>query len=514
MFNINRRDFLKLAAKISAGVVLSSVRPGLTILPNAKVDKPNIIILVFDSMSARNLSVYGYARRTTPNLERFAQRAMVYHSHYSGGNFTTPGTSSLLTGMYPWTHRAINMGGLIKRNLAGQSIFSLIGKDYYRAAYSQNLWPEVLLRQFRADIDWHISTSQYKYADKDLNILLGEPNIPDGDMIYYALDAFLYGGDTNPWPGSLAAGYLDSILKDSHEYLENASKEYPYGIPYNTRYYYQIPTVLAGVTGIIDQLAQHESPFLGYFHIWFPHQPFRPRAEFVNIFPEIAILRKPRHPLSRYSASPKDYVQLDNLYDEYVADLDAEFGKLLDVLESTGVLDASYVIVTSDHGQLFERGEEYHITPLLYDPIIHIPLLISAPGNKERQDVFTPTSAVDLLPTLLNVTGQPIPALVEGRLLPGFGGEDDLSRSIFTIEAKHNSAFKPLTEATVSMIKGDLKLIYYEGYENYNNIFELYDLHNDLEEMQNLFKRDNVIASQLKNELLNALHVANLPFES
>ncbi len=64
-------------------------------------NSPNIIVLVFDAMSADNLSLYGYRRETSPNFERLAQRSNVYHSHYSAGSFTTSGTASLLTGLYP-----------------------------------------------------------------------------------------------------------------------------------------------------------------------------------------------------------------------------------------------------------------------------------------------------------------------------------------------------------------------------------------------------------------------------
>ena len=72
---------------------------------------PNIIVILFDAMSARNLSLYGYPRETTPFLDKFAARSTVYHRHYSGGNFTTPGTASMLTGMFQWKHRAFNVAG-------------------------------------------------------------------------------------------------------------------------------------------------------------------------------------------------------------------------------------------------------------------------------------------------------------------------------------------------------------------------------------------------------------------
>src|SRR5260370_40868318 len=121
MPRLTRRDFLKLSALLPAGL---AVRPWISNLavPGriGQANPPkNVFIILFDAMSARNLSLYGYPRDTTPNLIRFANRANVYHSHYSAGNFTIPGTTSLLSGLYPWTHRAINGSGLMARELVG-----------------------------------------------------------------------------------------------------------------------------------------------------------------------------------------------------------------------------------------------------------------------------------------------------------------------------------------------------------------------------------------------------------
>src|SRR5690349_20410751 len=113
MPNFSRRDFLKLAGVASGATVLSHMAAGLF---RRQSNLPKVIIFVFDAMSARDLSLYGYKRGTTPNFEKFAERSNVYHSHHAGGNFTSPGTASLLTGTYPWTHRAFDVGGLVERD--------------------------------------------------------------------------------------------------------------------------------------------------------------------------------------------------------------------------------------------------------------------------------------------------------------------------------------------------------------------------------------------------------------
>jgi arylsulfatase A-like enzyme len=200
-------------------------------------------------------------------------------------------------------------------------------------------------------------------------------------------------------------------------------------------------------------------------------------------------------------------------YDEYIANVDAEFGNLLDFLEAKGILKNSYLVLASDHGEIFERGEIGHGTALLYEPVIRTPLIISKPGQKHRIDVYSPTCNTDLVPTFLHLTEKDIPNIIDGRILPGLGGTADYARSLFSVEAKENSAFLPLENTTISLNKMDYKLIYYSGYERYNRQFELFNLNDDPNELLNIFEKDTITASQMKDELLTALYEANRPFQ-
>jgi hypothetical protein len=513
MKNLSRRDFLKLMALSSAGMAASVARPTVDILRAQNAGKPNILIFVLDALSARNMSLYGYPRETTPNLTKFASRANVYHSHYSPANFTSAGTASLLSGLHPWNHRAINLGSLVRRDLAAYNIFRLIGDEYYRVAFTQNAWADLLLRQYRNDLDMHVPMTSFSYKTKRPIVSTHFPS--DQISAYYAYDEFLSFTDNRftPLPGSLLLGTLGVLEEQSTKGLRNPSKEYPIGLPSNALYYYfQNDEVFAGVSEIVQSSINPLQPTFGYFHLFAPHGPYGPRKEYVGIFPEIDIPDKPTHPLSIMDLSPGElYIQRKH-YDEYVANIDMEFGIMMTAFEKAGILGNSYIILTSDHGESFERGEYGHGTYLLYEPVIHIPLLISSPGQKERLDVTSPTSSTDVLPTLLSIAGKDIPGGLERRILPGFGGQEDPQRSLFAIEAKENSAFEPITKATITLMKEGKKLIYYTGYPEYPDTFELYDLVEDIEETRDLISVDTVTTARLKEELLEALELANRPF--
>ena len=497
MLRPSRRDFLKLAGLASGAAALSGLAPGSTF---GETKLPNVIILVFDAMSARNLSLYGYKRQTTPNFEKFAQRASLYHNHHSGGNYTSPGTATLLTGTYPWTNRAFNIGGLIERGRVDHNIFTAFGDEYHRLVYSQNLLPNYFFGQFDKDLETILPPSAFSVIAQ----VTGEKIGGDLEGGYRAYDNFLF-QDGAP-PASVVFGLADRILLRSREARANY-EAYPRGLPRAGDHpiFFQLADVFDGLNATLEEL---RSPYLAYLHLWAPHSPYKPTWEFDNKFldnfrPE----RKPDHRLGEHTLNSKINGRRQN-YDEYVANVDAEFGRLVESLEARGVLDQSYLIVTSDHGESFERGVEGHVTKLLYEPLTHIPLMISAPGQQDRRDIYSPTNHVDLLPTLLHLAGKPAPDWTEGRLLPGLGGSEDLERPTFTIEAKANRAYAPLTTATVAMVRGAYKLIYYTGYEK-EDTFELYDLQNDYEELNDLYVHQPALAKPLEEELIETLNSAN-----
>jgi arylsulfatase A-like enzyme len=510
---ISRRDFLKVSAALAGGVTFASTAPLLSSEHSQNPEKPNILIFVFDAMSARHLSVYGYARETTPTLKKFAERATVYHQHYSAGNFTTPGTASMLTGMYPWTHRAFNYRGMIDRRLADRNLFHLIGEQYTRLAFTQNLWADILLNQFAPDLDVHLPCDSFSRISHSI---LQPDDLPrDGRMAYYAFQDFLNlrVDDPQAFPGSLLVGSAD--LSRALATRNTTSREYPRGLPTNYDYSYENASVLAGVRQLLQDRLMQASPFLAYFHLWSPHDPYNARRDFIGIFPDdLSLAVKSRHPFAGNDLSEARLRAYRLEYDEFIADLDAEFGRLMSTLERAGALKNTYVIVTSDHGELFERGEFGHATALMYAPVTHIPLLISAPGQGSRVDVHALTANLDLLPTLLQIAGREVPSWVEGRALPGFGGTEDASRAIFPMTAKDNAAFRPVEHATFSILKGPYELFLFKGYEAHADRFELYNLQEDPNELHDLFGKDINTASQLKDELLEAVSAANRNYQT
>ncbi len=502
--SISRHDFIKLFAAASFSMFGSSfINQNNNPSSLKSAPPPNILILVFDALSACNMSLYGYPRSTTPNLDRFAENATVYHRHYAAGNFTTPGTASLLTGVSPWTHRAINLQGQTSQVYQNINLFSLLPKVYHRFAYTHNSLAYLLLDDFKDAIDDLLKISDLAiYSDLWVDKLpLNEFNIPFEAELLSLKNLF----STN---SSLFFSMVDSFQRNinSNRYYQIYRDQFPRGLT-NCRSGDRTNSICFSVEMAIDwiqdQLLTRPQPFLGYVHLFPPHAPYNPRKEFIGQFPDpLRLPLKPEHFFSDQK-DKKSLARLRDRYDETIAYVDSEFGRLINFLTTSNTLQNTLLVVTSDHGELLERGISGHNTPVLYEPLIHIPLLISYPHQSGRQDIHQPTSAIDVTPTLLQYSGAENTPLLEGSMLPTKNGEGKNLHPIIAVEAKMNPKNGPLKKATFSLIQDRYKMIYYQGYENYDQVFEVYDLEDDPQETTNIYSPNDSISKDLELALRN-----------
>lgn len=513
---LGRRDFLKLSALLSAYLL---GQPVSTKVVPASFDiissnRPGVIIIVLDALSALNLSLYGYPRKTSPNFERIARRSYVYHAHYSTANFTSSGTATLLTGVYPWTHRAFQYEGLIALSHIQNNIFNLMREVDYRLGYAQNPWADLLLTQFEQSIDQHVDLRAFNldrapFYDQLFN--------HDRIAAFKAVDSYVFELD----PGLSASSLMALIRKiqlfagkktDDMLYVD----QYPLGIPQTVNDIsgrFLLEDIFHGMRDAILQLPKSS---FAYFHLYPPHYPYAPRKEFAYAFQSgWQPVQKPLNHLSKlYKNESEAKIREERrLYDAYIASADECLGQLMDSLEAAGVLQNNYIVLTSDHGDIYERGVIGHTNSFLYEPLVRVPLLISCPGQVNRFDIHTPTSSVDILPTLLKLTNQPIPDACEGRILPGLGGFEDFERSIYSIDSKATAVHGQIKIATVSLRKGFYKLTGYFGYGGYDPGFELFDLQNDPEELTNLFPKQKNLAAAMREEMEEKLMEVNAPYQ-
>ena len=492
---LSRREFLKLSGLVAASAALPTyfLKPGTS---GNDPNQGNILIIVFDAWSAANTSLYGYGRETMPNLERLANKAVVYHNHYSGGNFTTPGTASLLTGALPWSHRAMVLNDTVHKSYAQKSIFHVF-EGYQRIAYTHNPIANTLLRQFMGAMDQYLPMHTH-YLERDF--LLDTLFSGDRDIATVSVSRALKQVKT----GNAYSLYLSRIYEKYKLNLEakrvGIEPDFPRGVPnYDGISYF---TLEQGIDGVLDMVGGTDQPFLGYYHFLPPHNPYKTRMDFYNQYVGDGFT-PPDKPNHFFAKDPKgeQFDKKRRLYDEFILYIDYEFARLYEGLAASGLLDNTWLVLTSDHGEMFERGILGHMTPSLHQPVIHTPLVIFPPGVQNSVDVYDPTSAIDLLPTLANISGLEVPTWAEGRILPPFGTSNPASDlDVFGLQLGDTGDNNRIASGTVMLVRDRYKLTWYFGYTELGEgeeLVELYDLAADPQELENIATKQQELTDEL-----------------
>jgi arylsulfatase A-like enzyme len=506
--SISRRDFLKLGGLVPIGLAGPGLVRGLSRPAAPAGTRQNVLVIVFDAFSAYNISLYGYSRETMPNLARLAERAIVYHNHSAGSNFTTPGTASLLTGTLPWTHRALGPNHQVDKSFVTRTLFSAF-QDYYRLAYTHNGWANTLLRQLERQMDELVPRGQLFLGSGESFIESLFKN--DDDIATVSWTRGMKVGEEG-YAYSLFLSQMYNVLQQGK--VANLQAAFPRGLP--TTGSDNSFLLEQAIDWLGDLLTTVPQPFLGYFHFLPPHHPYRTSAEFFERFKHDGYEppEKPKDVFARRLAG-EDPLKDRLAYDEFILYVDREFGRFYHALESSGLLENTWVVFTSDHGEMFERGIIGHSTHVLYEPVVRVPLLIFEPGRTQGTEITIPTASIDLLPTLAHVTGHPVPDWSEGTILPPFNASTpDARRGIYVVRAHNNEPHWPLTQASVTLLRENYKLHYYFGYQPYRikDFTRLYDIQADPEELVDLSDHYPDIAAELLEEMRAQLKIVDKPY--
>ena len=499
---LSRRDFLKLAGLVPLGMAAPRL------LHRLQAPQKNVIVVVFDAWSAYNVSRYGYPRLTTPNIDRLSKRALVYHNHFAGGNFTTSGTASLLTGTLPWTHRAINPNSEVAEEYATRNIFSAF-PDHYRIAYTHNGWAFTLLKQASPLIDELIPRSRLMLDSFSTSIPEAFKNDDDIASVSWIREMEI---SEEGHTYSLFLSQLYNMLLQNR--IRGLKPEFPRGLPTTSGSgnSFLLETAADSISRRLTEIPQ---PFLGYFHFLPPHYPYNAAGRFVDAF-RGDHYTPPDKPVDLLARRPSRNLEIRRReYDEFVLYCDEQFGRLYDQLEASGLLDTSLVVLTSDHGEMFERGITGHSTDTVYQPVSRVPLMIFEPGRETGADIHEYTSAADVLSTIAFWAGQKSPDWGEGVVLPPFSGAARIpERNVYLVRAVKNPQFEPLRVASVMLVRENYKLHYYFGYDETpgDGLVKLYDIAADPDEMVDLAASRRSTADELLQSLKADLAEKNKPY--
>lgn len=194
--------------------------------------------------------------------------------------------------------------------------------------------------------------------------------------------------------------------------------------------------VASDVLKWLDQRPK-EKPFFLYVHAIDPHVPYIPPQHFLQMYDAAPYtgpvdFRKTNELLEKIKIgslklATRDKQHLEALYNGEISYQDVHFAAVMQGLVERGLADDTVVVFTSDHGEEFwDHGSVGH-GHSVYDELLHVPLIVRLPGVTEgKQRLSTSVGLIDVMPTILDALGQPIPEELVGRsFLPDLRGEGE-----------------------------------------------------------------------------------------
>lgn len=320
-----------------------------SITESAPPRQDNVVLISIDTLRPDHLSLYGYPRETSPEIDAFFGKSELWKNAYAAEASTAPSVVSLLTGRLPQNHGV----RLFYRHL-GDDIPTL------------------------ADI---LTTNGYDTSAIVSNIVLtAEATGLDQRFDHY--DDFVdeREGIRKVWERR-ASRTTDAAL----EWLGNR--------------------------------ASSASPHFLWVHYIDPHGPYRSPADKPRSFShegrqEIPLNRVPRY--TRLKEDPTDGLLYIDRYDEEIAYMDREVGRLLDEYKTAGLVENTIFIFTADHGETMTDADRYftHGYDTL-EPVMRVPLAVRRPGNPDGVST-QPVSTMDIAPSVLAWLGLPVPTYMDG----------------------------------------------------------------------------------------------------
>ncbi len=325
-----------------------SVRP----VPTALEDRPNVLLVVVDTLRADALGAYGAPGNPSPEFDAWASRSVLYEQAIGQSPWTRPAFASLLTSTVPCTHQTFRKADSLPDSL------------------------ETLPEQLQL----HGYTT---------GAIVNNINVTASWGFNQGFDTFEFLRPAYPFRASEASFRLvmyQAVRLISERFLARGKKV--------ERYYRDGEEVTAAAQ---RWLTRHgRSRWFLMVHYMDPHDPYFPHPYDGTGYARV------EHPHPAASEAPA----LKALYEGEVTYWDEHFGGLLDWLEAQGLAEDTVVVVTSDHGEeFFEHGGYWHGNRL-YDEAIRLPLAIHVPGESPAR-VKDQVRMIDIAPTLADLAGAP-----------------------------------------------------------------------------------------------------------
>ena len=359
---------------------------------------PNILLFITDQQRSDTMACYGNDWIQASNMNALASESFVFENPYCAQPVCTPSRATLITGLYP--HSAKMTKNNILLDPAIKSIAEMTSDTYHKAYYGK----------------WHLgkeTTRQHGFDEwlpvAELPWVIDHPDTP-----YHQ---FLLENGIEP----------DKTTEAGHRVFSGQLRA-------------DLPEHLSMVSFLCDEatrflMAERDKPFMLQVHCFEPHPPVSGPMKHIHdpnkmpVGPAFTRYPKGASLFNRLraerniqpDATPEEQraaeAKLRKFRAEYygtVTLVDRALGRLMDALEKSGHADNTIVVFSSDHGEM--AGDQgMREKRAFYEPSAKVPLMMRIPHlGREHRMIPGNIGHIDLVPTLLDLMGQPVPEHLQG----------------------------------------------------------------------------------------------------
>ncbi len=409
-----------------------------------KIKRPNILFLFSDQHNARCLSCAKHPDVQTPNLDRLAAGGIRFTNTYTQNPICTPSRISVLASLYPSTHGYYGLYGP-EPVMPMTSMFRYFKEQGYRTG---------ALGKLHTPRYWIERDCQFVYDE-----FIEFPKYLEGAGFYDSNDNRRFTGNRDGNPSALPLEHsCETVLaKQTLRFLRNQGEP--------------------------EDRGADDAPWMAWVTFARPHQPYTPSEPYASMYPPDAIhlpptsateteeIRQRRQEQKFHEANLRKMV---STYLGLVSQVDYGIGLVLDALEERGEADNTIIIYSADHGDFAgEHGLFEKKGGISTRAITRIPLIIKFPEKISAGGICDEiVEAVDLFPTLCELTGLEIPNHVQGR-----------SFTPLLRDKPHPIRENALTENPYRKVLATKRWRYVANIDGQED--ELYDLERDPWELQN-----------------------------
>jgi arylsulfatase A-like enzyme len=313
------------------------------------VTRPNIVLVVLDTVRRDRISAYGYERATMPTFDEFASTATLFEDAVTQSSWSIPAHASLLTGLAPSAHQATTVSPVLRARRPLPAVLSSAGYETYAVSPNEFVRPAT---GFGDGFDEFHACSRFTVPESVVSVAAPLLN---------RLTA-------SPLRRPVERGFN---WRREHGEKRGVVEPPQYGVPER----------------IEKTLDQSREPFFLFVNLPHAHLPRSPdptyRDQFVEAdAPTSKVVKTGRtHTFGDDVMDEQAIAAMSDLYDADLRTLDDRLSTVLDVVDEHTVDGETLVVLVSDHGEhLGERGLVGHHHSL-FEPVLSVPLAIDFPEN-------------------------------------------------------------------------------------------------------------------------------------